>query len=91
MIKKNRALPLDGSRTLERLCSTVQPVVVDLRSEQNQCQHFSRPAALKKLKANDGNKRDMTFCEKQTLSRHLQNLPLEKLETVVQITKNNLI
>ncbi|CAL9063622.1 transcription factor GTE4-like [Musa acuminata AAA Group] len=85
-------------RTLEMSSSTVQPMEIDMRPvvqpmeidmrpEQNQTQHFGRPTALKKPKANDINKRDMTFREKQTLRRHLESLPPEKLETVVQIIK----
>ncbi|KAF3442438.1 hypothetical protein FNV43_RR16354 [Rhamnella rubrinervis] len=42
---------------------------------------------LKKPKAKDADKRDMTFEEKQRLSANLQNLPSEKLDNVVQIIK----
>lgn len=41
----------------------------------------------KKPKANDPHKRDMTYDEKQRLSTHLQSLPSEKLDSIVQIIK----
>ncbi|CAN8306135.1 unnamed protein product [Cochlearia groenlandica] len=44
-----------------------------------------RTPALKKPKANEPNKRDMTYEEKQKLSGHLQNLPPDKLDAIVQI------
>ncbi|KAG2267206.1 hypothetical protein Bca52824_061761 [Brassica carinata] len=44
-----------------------------------------RTRALKKPKANEPNKRDMTYEEKQKLSGHLQNLPPDKLDAIVQI------
>ncbi|RAL45288.1 hypothetical protein DM860_014698 [Cuscuta australis] len=46
-----------------------------------------RVAAPKKPKAKDPDKRDMTYEEKQKLSMNLQNLPSEKLESVVQIIR----
>ncbi|KAL8239451.1 hypothetical protein R6Q59_016018 [Mikania micrantha] len=42
---------------------------------------------LKKPKAKDPNKREMTYEEKQKLSMNLQNLPSEKLDNVVKIIK----
>ncbi|CAG7867506.1 unnamed protein product [Brassica rapa] len=45
----------------------------------------ARTPALKKPKANEPNKRDMTYEEKQKLSGHLQNLPPDKLDAIVQI------
>ncbi|CAN7053671.1 unnamed protein product [Brassica oleracea var. botrytis] len=45
----------------------------------------ARTPALKKPKANEPNKRDMTYEEKQKLSGQLQNLPPEKLDAIVQI------
>ncbi|KAI3755751.1 hypothetical protein L1987_55557 [Smallanthus sonchifolius] len=45
----------------------------------------SRTPVPKKPKAKDPNKRDMTFEEKQKLSANLQNLPSEKLDSIVQI------
>ncbi|KAE9620712.1 putative chromatin remodeler Bromodomain family [Lupinus albus] len=47
----------------------------------------SRTPALKKPKAKDPHKRDMTFDEKQKLSTHLQSLPSDKLDAIVQIIK----
>ncbi|XP_074573682.1 uncharacterized protein LOC141830094 [Curcuma longa] len=73
--------------TLERSDSTVNPIVVDLRKEDNQYHNFGRPVPLKKPKAKDLYKREMTLKEKQTLSRHLESLPAEKLDLVVEIIK----
>ena len=47
----------------------------------------ARTPAPKKPKANDPDKRDMTYDEKQKLSTHLQNLPPDKLDAIVQIIK----
>lgn len=47
----------------------------------------SRTPVPKKPKAKDLNKRDMTFEEKRKLSTNLESLPVEKLESVVQIIK----
>ncbi|XP_019412902.1 PREDICTED: transcription factor GTE4-like isoform X5 [Lupinus angustifolius] len=47
----------------------------------------SRTPALKKPKAKDPDKRDMTFDEKQKLSTNLQSLPSDKLDAIVQIIK----
>ncbi|XP_074555801.1 uncharacterized protein LOC141811671 [Curcuma longa] len=84
-VNKKRAPPLRG--TIERSDSIVHPIVVDLRKEQNQHHQFVRPIALKKPKAKDLYKREMTLKEKQTLSRHLESLPPEKLDLVVEIIK----
>ncbi|GAB2278009.1 hypothetical protein Dimus_012709 [Dionaea muscipula] len=46
-----------------------------------------RTPALKKPKAKDPNKRNMTFEEKQRLSANLQGLPSEKLDGIIQIIK----
>ncbi|CAO2833343.1 unnamed protein product [Amaranthus hypochondriacus] len=46
-----------------------------------------RKPALQKPKAKDLNKRDMTFEEKQKLGINLQNLPSEKLDSIVQIIR----
>ncbi|XP_010915598.1 transcription factor GTE4 isoform X2 [Elaeis guineensis] len=79
--------PLD-MRTLERSDSTICPVAVDSKMKPvNYAPHVGRPPALKKPKAKDPHKRDMTFDEKQRLSNNLQNLPPEKLEIIVQIIK----
>ncbi|XP_073109193.1 transcription factor GTE4 isoform X1 [Elaeis guineensis] len=81
-----KAQQVDMRTTLEKLDSTVRPMVVDLKPHQvNYTRHVGRPPALKKPKAKDPNKRDMTFDEKQRLSHRLQSLPSEKLDNVVQI------
>lgn len=49
--------------------------------------HPGRTPALKKPKAKDPHKRDMTYEEKQKLSTNLQNLPSDKLDQIVQIIK----
>lgn len=49
--------------------------------------HVGRTPVPKKPKAKDPNKRDMTYEEKQRLSTHLQGLPPEKLDSIVQIIK----
>lgn len=46
-----------------------------------------RVPVLKKPKAKDLHKRDMTYDEKQKLSTNLQSLPPEKLNDIVQIIK----
>ncbi|GMI67792.1 hypothetical protein HRI_000448400 [Hibiscus trionum] len=48
---------------------------------------LGRTPAPKKPKAKDPYKRDMTYDEKQKLSTNLQSLPLEKLDSIVQIIK----
>ncbi|CAH9104434.1 unnamed protein product [Cuscuta epithymum] len=48
-----------------------------------------RTPVLEKPKANDLNKRDMTFEEKQKLGTDLQTLPPERLDEIVQIVKRN--
>ncbi|XP_008776176.2 transcription factor GTE4-like [Phoenix dactylifera] len=83
-----KAQQVDMRRTLEMLDSTVHTMLVDLKPQQvNYTRHLGRPPALKKPKAKDPNKRDMTFEEKQRLSRRLQSLPSEKLDNIVQIIK----
>lgn len=84
MIKK---APLD-LRSLERSDSTAHPGPVETKSRVvSNVPHIGRPPPLKKPKAKDPDKRDMTFEEKQRLSNNLQNLPPEKLENIVQIIK----
>ncbi|KAK4344570.1 hypothetical protein RND71_034746 [Anisodus tanguticus] len=48
---------------------------------------IKKPPVPKKPKAKDPDKRDMTYEEKQKLSRNLESLPPEKLEAIVQIIK----
>ncbi|XP_062097013.1 transcription factor GTE4-like [Humulus lupulus] len=64
-------------RSLDRAESVTKPVDPNL---------VTTPV-LKKPKAMDAHKRDMTYEEKQMLSTSLQNLPSEKLDNVVQIIK----
>ncbi|XP_076951446.1 transcription factor GTE4-like [Bidens hawaiensis] len=52
--------------------------------------HTGRTPSLKKPKAKDPNKREMTYEEKQKLSMNLQNLPSEKLDHVVKIIKKRI-
>ncbi|CAL4965994.1 unnamed protein product [Urochloa decumbens] len=74
---------IDNSRVLERSDSTVHAAGVEATPKP----HGGRPPVLKKPKAREPNKRDMTFWEKQRLSNNLQDLPPEKLDNVVQIIK----
>uniref|UniRef100_A0A2N9FFK7 NET domain-containing protein n=1 Tax=Fagus sylvatica TaxID=28930 RepID=A0A2N9FFK7_FAGSY len=48
---------------------------------------LGRTTILKKPKAKDPDKRDMTYEEKQRLSLNLQSLPSDKLDNIVQIIK----
>lgn len=70
-------------RNLERS----QSMPVRPESRPKPAYSVGRKPAPKKPKAKDPNKRDMTFDEKQRLSTHLQSLPSEKLDAVVQIIK----
>ncbi|KAM3382595.1 transcription factor GTE3, chloroplastic isoform X1 [Capsicum galapagoense] len=72
-------------RTLERSESMTGPA--DFRSKPSRVAHVGRRPVPKKPKANDPNKRDMTYEEKQRLSTHLQELPSDKLDAIVQIIK----
>ncbi|XP_020587702.1 transcription factor GTE4-like isoform X2 [Phalaenopsis equestris] len=84
-LKKKASL---DSRSLERSDSTVHPAPMETKSRVvSNVPHTGRPPPLKKPKAKDPDKRDMTFEEKQRLSNNLQNLPPEKLENIVQIIK----
>ncbi|KAG8053021.1 hypothetical protein GUJ93_ZPchr0001g32185 [Zizania palustris] len=74
---------IDNSKALERSDSTIHAAGMEATPKQ----HTSRPPVLKKPKAREPNKREMTFWEKQRLSNNLQELPPEKLDNVVQIIK----
>ncbi|KAL6626953.1 hypothetical protein ACP70R_030679 [Stipagrostis hirtigluma subsp. patula] len=74
---------IDNSRVLERSDSTVHAAGMEATPKPQ----TGRPPVLKKPKAREPNKRDMTFWEKQRLSNNLQDLPPEKLDNVVQIIK----
>lgn len=76
--------PLEA-RTLERVDSF--PIPDDLKRKANDLTHQDRTLVPKKPKANDPDKRDMTYEEKQRLSMNLQELPSDKLDHVVQIIK----
>ncbi|XWS10947.1 hypothetical protein CRYUN_Cryun38cG0042100 [Craigia yunnanensis] len=77
-------LPLEA-RTLERSESMTIPV--DPKSRAVDLTPTGRIAVPKTAKAKDPDKRDMTYEEKQKLSLNLQNLPSEKLDSIVQIIK----
>lgn len=70
-------------RNLERS----QSMPVRPESRPKPAYSVGRKPAPKKPKAKDPHKRDMTFEEKQKLSTHLQSLPSEKLDAIVQIIK----
>ncbi|GFZ12408.1 global transcription factor group E4 [Actinidia rufa] len=70
-------------RTLERAESMIMAVDSRLKPSAP----VGRTPVPKKPKAKDPNKRDMTYEEKQRLSTHLQSLPPEKLDSIVQIIK----
>lgn len=87
-LSMKRLPPVDMKRALDRSDSTISPLAVDLKTKSlNQLTHIGRPQASKKPKAKDLNKREMTFDEKQKLSKNLENLPSEKLDMVVQIIR----
>ncbi|RZC65244.1 hypothetical protein C5167_008934 [Papaver somniferum] len=73
-------------RTLDRSESITHPFA-DSKLKPSNSAPMGRTPVLKKPKAKDPNKRNMTFEEKQKLSTHLQNLPSAKLDNIVQIIK----
>ncbi|GMG98542.1 hypothetical protein Nepgr_000382 [Nepenthes gracilis] len=77
--------PTDMMGMLDRSKSVTNPVGPKPKSTNSV--PSGRSLALKKPKAKDLNKRDMTYEEKQKLGTSLQNLPSEKLGSVVQIIK----
>lgn len=76
--------PLEA-RTLEGVDSV--PIPDDLKRKATDLAHQDRILVPKKPKANNSDKRDMTYEEKQRLSMNLQELPSDKLDHVVQIIK----
>ncbi|KAG5569146.1 hypothetical protein H5410_058912 [Solanum commersonii] len=84
-VTSHAAPPASQARTLDRSESMTGPA--DFRFKPSRVAHVGRVPVPKKPKANDPDKRDMTYEEKQRLSTHLQSLPLEKLDAVVQIIK----
>uniref|UniRef100_A0A453NUB0 Bromo domain-containing protein n=1 Tax=Aegilops tauschii subsp. strangulata TaxID=200361 RepID=A0A453NUB0_AEGTS len=86
--KKFPPPPID-LRLLERSDSLKHHMALDSKSRPiNHTPISVRTPSLKKPKAKDLDKRDMTIDEKRKLSNNLQNLPPEKLDIVVQIIKN---
>ncbi|KAK8579260.1 hypothetical protein V6N13_142472 [Hibiscus sabdariffa] len=73
------------ARTLDRPESMTMPV--HPKSRAMLLTPTGRIAVPKKPKLKEPDKRDMTFEEKQRLGVNLQNLPLEKLDSIVQIIK----
>jgi hypothetical protein len=75
---------------LERSDSLRRPMALDSNSRpiSHTPTYSARTPSMKKPRAKDPNKRDMTIEEKRKLSQNLQNLPPEKLDAVVQIIKN---
>ncbi|MBA0692871.1 hypothetical protein Goari_010398, partial [Gossypium aridum] len=73
------------ARTLEESGSMAMPD--DPKSRDVDLTPTGRIAAPKEPKAKDPDKRDMTYDEKQRLSVNLQNLPSDKLDSIVQIIK----
>ncbi|KAL4333350.1 hypothetical protein GQ457_07G015000 [Hibiscus cannabinus] len=73
------------ARTSERPESMT--MAVDPKSRAVNLTPTGRIAVAKKPKAKEPDKRDMTYEEKQRLSVNLQNLPSDKLDSIVQIIK----
>ncbi|CAO2191965.1 unnamed protein product [Urochloa humidicola] len=85
--KKFPPPPID-LRLLERSGSMRQHMALDSSRPVSHTPTYSRTPSMKKPRAKDPNKRDMTIDEKRKLSENLQNLPPEKLDAVVQVIKN---
>jgi hypothetical protein len=87
--KKFPPPPID-LRFLERSNSVKHHVPLDSNSRpiSHTPTYSARTPSMKKPRAKDPNKRNMTMDEKRKLSDNLQNLPPEKLDAVVQLIKN---
>ncbi|XP_062223618.1 transcription factor GTE4-like [Phragmites australis] len=86
--KKFPPPPID-LRFLERSDSVRHHIALDSNSRPiSHTPTYARTPSMKKPRAKDPNKRDMTIEEKRKLSDNLQNLPQERLDAVVQIIKN---
>ncbi|KAF8654520.1 hypothetical protein HU200_061711 [Digitaria exilis] len=85
--KKFPPPPID-LRFLERSDSMRHHMPLDSAKPISHTPTYSRTPSMKKPRAKDPNKRDMTIDEKRKLSENLQNLPPEKLDAVVQVIKN---
>ncbi|CAA2953479.1 transcription factor GTE4-like [Olea europaea subsp. europaea] len=70
--------------TLDRSESVATPISLDPKIQRT---HVGRMPVPKKPKAKDPHKRDMTYEEKQRLSKNLQSIPSEKLDAIIQIIK----
>ncbi|XP_022970887.1 transcription factor GTE4-like isoform X2 [Cucurbita maxima] len=77
--------PLDMRKILRRSESLINPA--DSKTQPMSVTPSARTPSLKKPQAKDPFKRDMTYNEKKRLSTNLQNLPSEKLNTILQIIK----
>ncbi|KAG7034892.1 Transcription factor GTE4, partial [Cucurbita argyrosperma subsp. argyrosperma] len=77
--------PLDMRKILRRSESLINPA--DSKTQPMSVTPSARTPSLKKPQAKDPFKRDMTCNEKKRLSTNLQNLPSEKLDTILQIIK----
>lgn len=77
--------PLDMRKILRRSESLINPA--DCKTQPMSVTPSARTPSLKKPKAKDLFKRDMTYNEKKKLSTNLQNLPSEKLDAILQIIK----
>ncbi|KAK8527469.1 hypothetical protein V6N12_054681 [Hibiscus sabdariffa] len=76
--------PLEA-RTLERSESMTMPI--DPKPRDAELAPTGRVAGSMEPEAKDPEKKDMTYAEKQRLSVDLQNLPSEKLDSIVQIIR----
>ncbi|PVH66000.1 hypothetical protein PAHAL_1G123200 [Panicum hallii] len=85
--KKFPPPPID-LRFLERSDSMRRHMALDSSRPISHTPTYTRTPSMKKPRAKDPNKRDMTIDEKRKLSENLQNLPPEKLDAVVQVIKN---
>ncbi|XP_038684093.1 transcription factor GTE4-like isoform X2 [Tripterygium wilfordii] len=98
-IREMRLLSVDYAMGIHtptsRKAPPFRPPPLDMRRILNRSESMTYPPplpsvrtpALKKPKAKDPHKRDMTYEEKQKLSTNLQSLPSEKLDNIVQIIK----
>ncbi|KAK8622672.1 hypothetical protein V6N13_117578 [Hibiscus sabdariffa] len=76
--------PLEA-RTLERSESMTMPI--DPKPRDAELAPTGSVAGSMEPEAKDPEKKDMTYAEKQRLSVDLQNLPSEKLDSIVQIIR----
>nr|DAD35897.1 TPA_asm: hypothetical protein HUJ06_006537 [Nelumbo nucifera] len=83
LLRGRLLLPLqplaEARRQLDRSESITLPIIP---SEARCFYSYWKNSSLKKPKAKDLHKRDMTYEEKQRLSNNLQSLPSEKLDNI---------